>query len=141
MTFSPKLVMLTNTDMKLVNSSYISPFGGLNFVLEEFDKLKIGKLLNTHLPDLPSQCRYDWRDLLYSFWSIYFCGGDCIEDLSKNLNLSFQSPFLKTPSPDRVLKRMKELALPSQIFDTVRGKRKHEFSINNTIICSNSNSS
>ena len=133
MAFSPKLVMLTNTDMKVVNSSYISPFGGLNFVLEEFDKLNIGKLLNAHLPDLPSQSRYDWRDLLYSFWSIYFCGGDCIEDLSANLKLSFQSPFLKTPSPDSVLKRMKELALPSQIFDTVRGKRKHEFSINKSL--------
>lgn len=131
MVFSPKLVMLINTDMKVVNSCYINPFGGLNFVLEEFDRLKIGKLLNAHLPVLPSQSRYDWRDLLYSFWSIYFCGGDCIEDLSANLKLTFQkSPLLNAPSPDSILKRMKELALPSQIFTTARGKSKHEFSIN-----------
>lgn len=120
--------------MKVQNSFHISPFGGLNFVLEEFDKLKIGTLLNDHLPDLPTQSHYDWRDLMYSFWSVYFCGGDCIEDLSDNLKLSLNKhPFLNTPSPDSVLKRMKELALPSELFDTPRGKKKHEFSINKSL--------
>ena len=101
--------------MKVLNSSHISPFGGLNFVHEEFDRLKIGNLFTEALPTLPNQSKYSWRDILYSFWSIYFCGGDCIEDLAHNLQTSFvQSPFLKTPSPDRVLSRLKELAVPSQ---------------------------
>ena len=32
---SPKLVLLNNTDMKIVNSSPVSAFGGLNFVIKE----------------------------------------------------------------------------------------------------------
>jgi hypothetical protein len=44
-----------------------------------------------------------------------------------------QSPFLKTPSPDRILSRLKELAVPSLQFDTPRGRRKHTFNINNSL--------
>lgn len=64
--------------MKTINSAAINPFGGLNFVLEEFDRLSIGKQLAEHLPELAPQSCYSWRDILYSFWSIFFCGGDCI---------------------------------------------------------------
>ena len=61
--------------MKVLNSSPISPFGGLNFVLEEFNKLKIDKLIKVNLPKLSANSHYQWKDILYSFWSIYFCGG------------------------------------------------------------------
>jgi hypothetical protein len=98
--------------MKILKPSHLSPFGGLNFVHQEFDRLKVGDLLKKELPVLAAQSHYDWRDLLYSFWSIYFCGGDCIEDLSMNLRNGLkQTPHLKTPSPDSILKRMKELPL------------------------------
>ena len=76
--------------MKILKSSHISPFGGLNFVLEEFEKQNIGSLLQKFLPVLPNQSIYSWKDILYSFWSIYFCGGDCIEDLGGN----FRDPQL-----------------------------------------------
>ena len=117
--------------MKVLNSNYITAFGGLNFVLNTFDQKDIGNLLNKELPSLGAQSSYDWRDILYSYWSVFFCGGDCAEDLSGNFkpNLS-QSPFLKVPSPDRVLNRLKELANPSDFFSTQRGKYLHHFAIN-----------
>jgi len=71
--------------MKIVNSSNINPFGGLNFVIEEFEQFNLSALLQDSLPPLSIQCKYSCKDLLYSFWSIYFCGGDCIEDVSENL--------------------------------------------------------
>lgn len=121
--------------MKILRSSQISSFGGLNFVLNEFDKLNIGGLIARELPELPTQSKYSWKDILYSFWSLFFCGGDCAEDLAGNFKNSFSlNPFIKIPSPDRVLNRMKELAEPKQLFDTVRGNVLHEFSINNLLI-------
>lgn len=132
--FSPILVMRTNTDMKVINSKQVSPFGGLNFVLKAFDNLSIGDLLNNELPGLPKQSQYDWRDLIYNFWSIYFCGGDCIEDLSENLKHTLKgNPLLKSCSPDSLLKRMKELALPAESFGTARGNSSHQFSINDRL--------
>lgn len=53
--------------MKVINSSDISPFGGLNFVLKEFESLNLGNLLNENLPCLPVQSKYQWKDILYSF--------------------------------------------------------------------------
>ncbi len=117
--------------MKIVNSSPISAFGGLNFVLRELDSLGVDVLLQKHLPKLPSQSIYSWKDILYSFWSIFFCSGDCSEDISIHLKDTLNNtPFVKAPSPDRILNRMKELAEPSMIFGTPRGSAKHEFSIN-----------
>jgi len=50
---SPKLVLLNNTDMKTVNSVPVSSFGGLNFVLDEFERIGLGRYINSELPELP----------------------------------------------------------------------------------------
>jgi len=128
------LVLHKTLIMKIINSTHISPFGGLNFVLEEFDKQNIGKILQEYLPTLPTQCKYSWKDILYSFWSIYFCGGDCIEDLGINFrNHLKDNRFLNVPSPDRVLDRFKELSFDKEILKSPRGKSLHEFGINDKI--------
>ena len=51
--------------MKVLKSSDINPFGGLNFVLEEFNSLSIDKILNENLPLLSTQTKYSWKDILY----------------------------------------------------------------------------
>jgi len=120
--------------MKVVNSSQITPFGGLNFVLSEFEKNGIGRLIDQHLPALATQSKYGWKDIFYSFWSVLFCGGDCAEDLAINLKPSFgNNPFMRLPSPDRVLERMKELANKKKVCTSKRGKSTHEFCINDSL--------
>ncbi|MDZ7845998.1 MAG: hypothetical protein U5L96_04115 [Owenweeksia sp.] len=80
--------------MKVINSGVLSAFGGLNFVIEELDRFKIGDLLNDQLPAFGVQSQYSWRDILYSYWSVFFCGGDCAEDLSGNFRPGLsQTPF------------------------------------------------
>ncbi|MEN8250485.1 MAG: IS1380 family transposase [Bacteroidota bacterium] len=120
--------------MKVVNSSQITPFGGLNFVLSEFEKNGIGHLINQHLPALASQSQYSWKDIFYSFWSVLFCGGDCAEDLAMNLKSSFvNNPFMNLPSPDRILERMKQLAEEKIMCTSKRGQSTHEFCINDSL--------
>lgn len=112
--------------MKVLKSEKVSPFGGLNFVLQELDHLQTGRLLSDSLPALPHQSHYGWRDILYSFWSVFFCGGDCIEDLSEHLSSRFSNPTLQIPSADTVLKRMSELAIKKEVIKTPRGASTHE---------------
>ena len=120
--------------MKVINSKPVSAFGGLNFVLNEFNRIGLDRCIRDELPLLPSQSKYSWKDILYSFWSLFFCGGDCAEDLAGNFRTSLESnPFMCISSPDRVLNRMKDLAEPKQEFDTVRGRVLHEFGINNLL--------
>lgn len=131
---TPKLVLSKNSIMKVVNSSEISPFGGLNFVLSEFEKNGIGALIDHHLPSLAAQSQYSWKDIFYSFWSVLYCGGDCAEDLAVNFNSSFgKNPFMRLPSPDRVLERMKELAIKKKTCTSKRGTSTHDFCINDSL--------
>jgi len=75
---------------------------------------------------------------MYSFWSIFFCGGDCCEDLNGNFRSSLSgNPLIDIPSSDRVLNRMQQLAEPVQLFDTVRGTVKHEFNFNKNLTALN----
>jgi Transposase DDE domain. len=120
--------------MKIQQSSHLSPFGGLNFILEEFEKLRIDQLLTSNLPKLASNSHYSWKDLIFSFWSVYFCGGSCIEDLGENFRGFLRdSPYVKAPSPDRVLSRFKELSKPKYLCKTPRGKAINEFSENTAL--------
>lgn len=117
--------------MKLLKSLPINPFGGINFLLAEFDKLGLDKIVQQELPQFSKQSKYTWKDILYSFWSIFYCGGDCVEDLSIHLKEALSNhPYIQVPSPDRVLERMKELSSPIQVCNTIRGDKRHEFSLN-----------
>lgn len=124
-------MLLSNTHMKILKSPHISSFGGFNFVLEELNKNRIGNILNQNLPSLPSQSKYQWKDLIYSLWSVFFCGGDCAEDLAVNLKSFYKlNPFVCLPSPDRILNRLKALSEPIKYFKAKRGITKHQFSFN-----------
>lgn len=126
--------MLINTDMKILHSSAVSSFGGLNFVLDAFDRLGLDTFFEGQFPKLPHQSKYSWKDIIYSYWSVFFCGGDCAEDLSINLKPTFRNhPTINLPSPDRVLERIKSLSTPSTFFATPRGKTIHQFSINKNL--------
>jgi len=116
--------------MKIHNSSAITPFGGLNFVIKEAIDLNINTLLSSSLPRLPQQCKYNWFDILMSYWSVFFCGGDCAEDLSINLKNGLNNnPYINIPSPDRVLERIKSLSDSTQICTANRGEKEHQFSL------------
>lgn len=121
-------------NMKVTHSSRINPFGGLNFVLNEFENLGIGDFLNTNLDQLPIQSKYSWKDLFYSLSSIFFCGGDCIEDvntvLSRHIGLN---PLFKLSSPDTVLRRLKQLACNDEFCKTKRGQVNHQFNFNEAL--------
>jgi len=120
--------------MKVLNSSSVSPFGGLNFVIKEAINLKLSKVFDENLPLLPKQSKYSWFDIILSYWSVFFCGGDCAEDLAVNLKEGLgNNPLISIPSPDRLLSRVKSLTTPSQLFSTKRGSKDHHFSISNKL--------
>jgi len=118
--------------MKIIQSpQQITPFGGLTFIYQFLENKQVGQLINSYLYDLPNQSKYSWKDIIYSLWSIPFCGGECVEDLSINLKSYIQEvPYFKVPSSDSVLKRLKELAKPQQTLVSKYYGKSHDFSIN-----------
>jgi hypothetical protein len=119
--------------MKIQNSPAITPFGGLNYVLKEFEGLGLEYILKESLPSLPAQSLYSWKDIFYTYWSVLFCGGDCAEDVAINLNKGLKTPFMNTPSPDRLLNRLKELEEPKLTIQKNRSLVTNEISTNNRL--------
>ena len=84
--------------MKVQRSDEISAFGGINFVFDFLESNNFGTLLNRELPSLKSQSQYNWKDIIYALMSVYFCGGEYIEDLGTHLSPHFKkNPFVKIP--------------------------------------------
>lgn len=120
--------------MKVVKSKPVNPFGGINFVYEALIKAGVVEVLESTLPALPPQSRYSWKDILFAYWSIPFCGGSCAEDIAINLRKKLSNtPFISVPSPDRVLNRLKELAEPSIYFKKKASKVENQFSLNHKL--------
>jgi len=117
--------------MKVLTSTKINAFGGLNFIHHELEKINLGDFLYSELPLLSKQSLYSWKDIFYSLLSIYYCGGDCIEDTKTVLSNHFDnSPFFNLCSPDTLSRRMKSLANPNEYCQTIRGKVRHEYNCN-----------
>lgn len=106
----------------------------MNFVLNEFEKIGLGDFLESHLPVLSPSSVYNWKDIFYCFASIYYCGGDCIEDSKTVLSRQFtDNPLLNLCSPDTLLRRFKQLATPKEPCTTLRGRVAHHYNYNDAL--------
>lgn len=115
--------------MKIEYGTQVCAFGGYYFLIELFDKLGIDQLLIDELPKLPAQSIYNWREIIYSLWSIPFCGGSSLEDINQNLRFQFaNNPILEIPNADRIGARLRELSEGVKIVKSRRGETAHEFS-------------
>lgn len=120
--------------MKILKSSEISAFGGINFVFDYLDQVEIDKIFARHLPEIQTQSTYSWKDITYSLLSIYLCGGDCVEDIHTHLKGHFKNnPYVKIPSPDTVLNRLSQLSQRNNECQTKRGNVTHEYNTNSKL--------
>jgi hypothetical protein len=126
--------MSTIPDMKIQHSKTISSFGGINFVFAYLKELGTGAFFDSHLPSLATQSSYAWSDIINSLLSVYFCGGDHIEDLHTHLKPHFKNnPYLQLASPDTVLRRLKELSEENRTCRTKRGTVDHTYNTNSRL--------
>ena len=88
----------------------VNPFGGINFVIGRINYSGINELIDSQLGKRPAQAEYSYSDLFKSLWSVFFCGGDCSEDLNEHLKpFLCQSPHVKVADADTVLRVLKSL--------------------------------
>ena len=121
--------------MKVLQSFELNAFGGVNFVFERLNELGFDKLFENSLPKLPPQSKYTWKDILYSLFSIYYTGGDAIEDINSVLREQLKDvPFFKITSSDTVLRRMIELDEGEIKCQTPRGKVEHRIASNKLLM-------
>lgn len=95
-----------------LSTDKIKSFGGLNFITNEFNNLKLEQLITKHLGTRSIYSTYSYSDIIKNLWAITFCGGDCAEDIQTNLKDELtQIKDLKVCSADSILRLQKELSL------------------------------
>ena len=115
--FSLTLVLRLTTS-KIINdvakvqikSEKITPFGGIFHVRELFSRY-VGPVIDEVLGLRCTSYGYQYSEIAGSLSSVYFCGGDCVEDVTSHLmpHLSLH-PTLRTCSSDTILRGISELA-------------------------------
>ena len=124
--------------MKIQQSTQLNAFGGINFVYEDFQAMGLGWLFEKNLPVLSANSYYTWKDILYSLFSIYFCGGDAIEDIGSKLRFHLKdNPYCKIPSPDTLLRRMADLSVDDGYCRCERGHIEHHYNSNQALCALN----
>ncbi len=95
-----------------LSTDKIKSFGGLNFITNEFNNLKLEQLITKHLGTRSIYSTYSYSDIIKNLWAITFSGGDCAEDIQTNLKDELtQIKDLKVCSADSILRLQKELSL------------------------------
>ena len=102
-------------------SEKITPLGGIFHFREQFyrfEGLVIDKVLGLRCTSLS----YQYSEIVGSLSSVYFCGGDCVEDATNHLmpHLSLH-PSLRTCSSDTILRGISELNCTNTIYTSDTG--------------------
>jgi hypothetical protein len=106
----------------------VNPFGGINFVIDEIKNSGILQLIDNQLGSRANQAQFSFSDLFLDLWSVFFCGGDCAEDLNEHLKDYLKSvPEMKVADADTVLRVLKSLKTAKE---TVEGNKGKEYEIN-----------
>lgn len=111
----------------------INPFGGINFVIDEIRKTGLDRLIDRVLPERGKGAEYRYSEVFTGLWSVFFCGGDCAEDITLNIKENLENiPGLRLPGADTILRAQKELATEKEISVSKAGIM-HESNINLTL--------
>ena len=93
-----------------IKSEKITPFGGIFHVREQFSRF-VGPVIDKVLGLRCTSYGYQYSEIAGSLASVYFSGGNCVEDVTSYLmpHLSLH-PTLRTCSSDTILRAISELA-------------------------------
>ena len=84
-------------------SEKITAFGGIFFVLDRFDRI-LSSVIDSHLGLRSKLIGYQYSEIIRAVFSVFCCGGDCMEDLNLYLkDVLTERPHTrvtKSPDPD-----------------------------------------
>ena len=105
-----------------IKSERITPFGGIFHVREHFSRY-VGPVIDKVLGLRCTSFGYQYGEIVGSLASVYFCGGDCVEDVTSHLmpHLSLH-PTLRICSSDTILRGISELATANTTYTSDTGK-------------------
>ncbi|MBQ6750879.1 MAG: IS1380 family transposase, partial [Bacteroidaceae bacterium] len=103
-------------------SEKISAFGGIFFVLDKFGSI-LSSVIDSHLGLRSRLIGYQYSEIIRAVFSVFCCGGDCMEDLNLYLkDVLTERPHTRVPSADTVLRGIEELATEKMSNEEIQKK-------------------
>ena len=117
--------------MKVQNlNDEVSPFAGISFVNELFNKAGLNELIDNELGIRSKLVGYQYSEIIRNLSNVFLSGGDCIEDVNTHLKEHLKTiPYNKVPSPDTILRGINELSTENTSFES-DALKVYDFNIN-----------
>jgi hypothetical protein len=104
------------------NNQIINPFGGINFVVDIIKSAGVSELIDNQLGERAKQAQYSFSDVILNLWSVFFCGGDCAEDVNEHLKeYLLNIPNSKVADADTILRVLKTLKTDKEKVESSSG--------------------
>ena len=111
-------------------SKNITPFAGVFFANDEFNRSGLRQLIDNQLGIRVSTKDYSYGNLIGNFFNLFLCGGECAEDIQQHLRPTLeQIPDNQVASADTLLRCFGELATENTTLSSSSAK-KYQFNIN-----------
>ena len=111
-------------------SSTISPFAGISFIDNEFEKSGLNQLIDNELGLRVSTKGFTYGNVFKNLSHVFYCGGSCAEDIQSNVGNDLKLiPGNVVSSADTVLRVVKELATDNSLLVSKQGI-SYNFNIN-----------
>jgi len=111
-------------------SKNITPFSGVFFAHEEFNRCGLRELIDNQLGSRSSTKGYTYGNLLGNLFNLYLSGGECVEDIQQHFRSTLeQIPGNVVASPDTMLRFFNELATENTTVVS-SSEKEYQFNIN-----------
>lgn len=108
----------------------VSPFAGISLVNSIFNKCGLSDLIDNELGIRVKYIGYQYSEIFRNLSNVFISGGDCIEDIDTHLKDHLSTiPNNKPPSPDTIIRGLKELSVENTPFTSV-SEKVYNFNIN-----------
>ena len=112
-----------------IKSEKITAFGGIFFVLDIFDRI-LSSVIDSHLGLRSKLIGYQYSEIIRAIFSVFCCGGDCMEDLNLCLkDMLAERPHTRVPSADTVLRGIEELATENISYTAEKTGNVYDFQL------------
>ena len=97
-----------------------------------FDRI-LSSVIDSHLGLRSRLIGYQYSEIIRAVFSVFCCGGDCMEDLNLYLkDVLSERPHTRVPSADTVLRGIEELATENISYTAEKTGNVYDF---NTVLC------
>ena len=107
----------------------ISPRSCSNFSTMRFDRI-LSSVIDSHLGLRSRLIGYQYSEIIRAVFSVFCCGGDCMEDLNLYLkDVLSERPHTRVPSADTVLRGIEELATENISYTAEKTGNVYDFQL------------